>query len=217
LHLVLRISRTSAALVLALLAVAACSQAEPLKGTQFNPPRAASKFRLTDQNGMSVSLSGQRGQVVLLTFLYTSCPDICPVVAGQVKQAYELLGRDAEQVSVLIVSVDPERDTPEAMTAFLDKLGMLARWHYLLGTEAELAPVWRDYYVAQARDEPLATSVEPSAEGAVDSLAREIAAYTVTHSSPVYVIDGEGVMRSVFTLPIEPTNLVHDVRVVLEE
>lgn len=152
---------------------------------------------------------------MLLTFLYTSCADICPVVAGQVKQAYGLLGEDAERVSVLIVSVDPERDTPEATSAYLDTLGMRGRWRYLVGTEAELAPVWRGYYVAQARDEPEGGNVEDASEGAVESLARSIAVYTVTHSAPVYVIDEEGLMRSVFTLPIEPADVAHDVRMVL--
>jgi protein SCO1/2 len=207
----------STAAVLILLSLVACSQAEPLKGTAFNPPRPASEFQLADQDGVPVSLSGQRGRVVLLTFLYTSCTDICPVVAAQVKKAYELLDEEAGRVSVLIVSVDPERDTPEAVSAYLDKLGVGGRWHYLVGTKAELAPVWRDYYVAQARDEPQGAGLEGAPKGAVESLAQEIAVYTVTHSSPVYVIDGKGIMRSVFTLPIDPADLAHDVRVVLGE
>lgn len=198
-----------------LLGAVACSQAEPLKGTALNPPRPASPFQLSDQDSALISLSEQRGRVVLLTFLYTSCTDICPVVAGQVKKAYELLEEHAERVSVLIVSVDPARDTREAVSAYLDELGMRGHWRYLVGTEAELAPVWRDYYVAQALDGPKGKRVEATGDGAVDSLAQEIAAYTVTHSAPVYVIDEEGLMRSVFTLPIEPADLAHDVRVVL--
>ncbi|MBM3944765.1 MAG: SCO family protein, partial [SAR202 cluster bacterium] len=195
-----------------LLTVASCDRAQEFRGTTLNPPRTAAAISLRDQNGARVSLSDFRGRVVLLTFLYTSCPDICPVVAGHLKQAYTLLEDDAQEVSVVIVSVDPERDTPEAASEYLKRLGMGDTLRYLIGTQEELSPVWASYFVAQAVDRPDgAPGVEDEPQGALDSLAF----YTVTHSSPVYVIDGEGMMRSLFTLPMTPQDIVHDVRLLL--
>ncbi|MDA1188373.1 MAG: SCO family protein, partial [Chloroflexi bacterium] len=167
----------------------------------MNPARQAPDFSLSTQTGLTESLSNHRGNVVLLTFLYTNCPDICPIVATHLKNAHALLEEDGVDVDVVVVSVDPERDTVEAVTLYLERLNV-ERWTYFVGTQGELSPVWASYFVAQAPDDvPASTPVgEPS--GALDSLARDIAFYTVTHSSPVYVIDKDGTMRSLFTLPM---------------
>ena len=121
----------------------------------------------------------------------------------------------------MAVSVDPERDTVEAAYDYLDKWGMADRWYFLVGDRASLTPVWEAYYVSpviyDAESEgPDGESAVNDRGGSIDRLRQEIASsYRVIHSAPVYLIDREGRMRVVFTLPFDPQDLVHDLRLLL--
>ena len=210
----------AALIVTAALSVAACGGGEGLRGTVLEPVRPAPGFELTNQHGETVELSDRLGSVVAVTFLYTSCPDICPVIASHLREVRRLLGEDAAEVEIVAISVDPDRDSVEAVYDYSRGWDMLHGWDFLVGDEGELRPVWRAYYVAP--------SVDPSRDGAdgtgqkhtsgTDALARDIAAaYTVSHAGPVYLIDRAGGMRSLFTLPFEPGDIVHDVRELLAE
>ena len=193
-------------------------------GTIIEDQRPAAGFRLTDQFGNSTSLAQHNnGRVVVLTFLYTYCPDVCPIVAHHIKSVYESLGDDAGDVSVVIVSVDPERDTVERAAEYSEAWGMSRSWAYLVGSEDELEPVWDAYYVSPAAlgefrvtDVPEEWKVD-RARG-VDALSRDIASrYTVTHQAPVYLIDKQGRMRVLHSLPITPVDVVADIRALLRE
>ena len=147
----------TAAVVLFFVLLAGCSTGggdAEFAGTVIEDRREAQDFRLTDQFGRSVSL-GQLNEdrVVVLTFLYTYCPDICPIVAHHVKGVHERLGDDAGEVSIVVVSVDPERDTVERALEYSEAWGMAGSWGYLVGSEEELSPVWEAYYVVAAVDE----------------------------------------------------------------
>ena len=150
-----------------------------------------------------VSLARQLNEdrVVVLTFLYTYCPDICPIVAHHVKAVSEGLGDDAAEVSIVVVSVDPERDTVERALEYSDVWGMVENWVYLVGNEEELSPVWEAYYVVAAVDEEGRVADVPEEwkvdrVRGVDALSRDIASrYTVTHQAPVYLIDKQGRVR----------------------
>ena len=193
-------------------------------GTVIEDRRDAPDFRLTDHFGNSASLAGyNEGRVVVLTFLYTYCPDICPIVAHHVKNVYDLLADDAGDVSIVVVSVDPERDTVERAREYSDAWEMAESWAYLVGSEEELAPVWEAYYVSpvsldefRLADVPEEWKVE-RVRG-VDALRRDIASrYTVTHQAPVYLIDKRGRVRVLHTLPIDPSDVAADVRALLRE
>ena len=96
------------------------------------PPTSPS----TTSSGSEVSLSERRGDVVVLTFLYTYCPDICPVVAGHLADLRDELSGEPglmDRVSILVVSVDPERDTVDRAREYSDWYGMLDGWSYLVG------------------------------------------------------------------------------------
>ncbi|HEY8744769.1 MAG TPA: SCO family protein, partial [Chloroflexota bacterium] len=109
-----------------------------------NPP--APDFSLTDQNGQHVQLAGLRGQVVALTFLYTNCPDVCPLIATKLGQADQQLGADRAKVALLAVTVDPINDTVAAVQRFdVEHQLQQSNWHYLLGSVAQLTPVWKSY------------------------------------------------------------------------
>ena len=199
-------------------ALAACSRDEPMLGTVLQASDPAPEFQLRDQFGRSVALADYRGKVAVVTFLYTYCPDICPIVTSHLKQAHRMLGEDAARVGFVAISADPQRDTTERAYAFSEEWGMLKNWAFLVGDEAELAPVWKAYYVAPSIDEHGQTpTAAPTPQGNVGALREGIAApYTVSHSAPVYLIDREGVMRALFTLPFEPQAVVHDIRLLLE-
>ena len=179
------------------------------------------QFQLTDQFGRVATSARYRGRVVLLTFLYTNCPDVCPIVTGQLRTAREALEADASDVAVVAVSVDPERDTVEAAREYSDRWRMSDRWDYLVGSREDLAQVWAAFYVDpvtyEHQDaEGVRTAASPPA-GGVDSLRQDLRErYLVNHSAPVYLIDREGVMRVVFTPPLDPDAIAHDAKLLLE-
>jgi protein SCO1/2 len=153
----------------------------------LSPPDIPPKdFTLTDEDGKRVSLPGYRGHVVVLTFMYSTCQDTCPVTATTIRGALDELGHD---VPALAVSVDPAHDTPDTAEAFLVKRGLSAgRMHFLLGTRAQLQPVWKAY------------GIQPQGNG-------------FEHTARVVLIDKRGRQRVAF--PVEQLvdrDLAHDIR-----
>jgi protein SCO1/2 len=179
--------------VVLLALVSACGSDEPaLPGTVLTP-RPAPDFRLADQTGRQVSLADFRGKAVVLTFMYTSCPDFCPATAAKLRQTAEHLGRDAEQVALLAVSVDPEHDTQEAAREFSARHRMPAAiWHYLIGSAEELAPVWQAYYIGTT----------PPVAG-VQALG---------HTEALFVIDAKGEQRTLIRGDFDPAELAQALR-----
>jgi protein SCO1 len=104
----------------------------------------APDFELTDQDGERISMRDLRGQPVIVTFLYTSCEDTCPVQAQIVRGALDQLDED---VPAIAIAVDPPRDTPESARAFLTEQRALGRIDFVLGTRAELRPLWNGYFI----------------------------------------------------------------------
>ena len=122
------------AVVLALvcaLVMSACGE-DHLLGTELEK-NMAPDFTLTDGvSGKSVTLSSLRKKTVALAFLYTRCPDVCPLTASQFRAAQRSLGDDASKVDFVAVSVDPEGDTPAAVREFSSLHDLSERWHYLI-------------------------------------------------------------------------------------
>ncbi len=210
-------------LFLALSLAACATEPDELRGTVLSSGDPASAFTLTDQFGETTSLTDFQGDVVALTFLYTYCPDVCPVVANHLRTIQERLGQNADQVSFVIVSVDPERDTVERAHEYSQRWKMLDDWRYLVGTREELEPVWEAYFISAFLDrqasagDAIPTPVPQVPSAGVDDLQREIALrYTVAHSSPIYLIDQEGRRRVLFTLPLDPGDVVRDINALLE-
>jgi protein SCO1 len=151
------------------------------------PPR---DFALRDQDGQVASLRAYRGQPVLLTFLYSTCRDTCPIMADQIRGALDDLGR---AVPALAVSVDPKGDTALNAKRFLLKHELSGRMRFLLGSRARLAPVWRAY------------GIRPQSR-----------AYD--HSAYVLLIDKRGKQRVGFPVSeLTPEGLAHDVKVLQAE
>jgi protein SCO1/2 len=173
------------------LVLGACAPA-PLAGTDLGATDAPD-FTLTDGvNGRAVTLSAQRGQVVALTFLYTNCPDVCPLTATRFRSAQTDLQGDASRVTFIAVSVDPDHDTPQAVQAFSAAHGLASNWFYLVGGRAQLSPVWAAYGIG----------VQPGSA-------------TVTHNDAVYLIDARGRERVLLHSEDLATNLTSDLRALL--
>jgi protein SCO1 len=153
----------------------------------LSPPDIPRKdFSLRDEAGKEISLRQYRGHVVVLTFMYSTCQDTCPVTATTIRGALDDLGHD---VPTLAVSVDPANDTPDNAEAFLLKRGLSnGRMHFLLGTRAQLRPVWKAY------------GIQPQGKG-------------FEHTARVLVLDKQGRQRVAF--PVEDLvdrDLAHDIR-----
>jgi len=158
-------------------------------GGELNPPQATPDFTLTDQSSQKVSMADQRGKLVLLTFLYTNCPDVCPLITQNLNQALQMLGAKREDVRVLAVSVDPEGDTPKAVDAYAKAHHLLPEFHYLIGTRDELTDVWKKYDVAAVASDP----------------------ELVDHTAYTMLVDENGDGRVIYDSSVKAKDVVHDV------
>lgn len=181
------------------------THSQQLRGPTISDNPPAPNFTLTDQNGQQVQLTSLRGKVVALTFLYTNCPDVCPLIATKLGQVDQQLGADRAKVALLAVTVDPANDTPTAVRAFAAQHQLLqANWHYLLGSVAQLTPVWKSYFVgtdaAQVPGSPATKVSAPTPQ-------------LVNHTAIVYLIDRQGRLREALDANFTPQDFLHDVRV----
>lgn len=182
-------------LAFAALLMAARSSPSQFKGLDLGKIPAPD-FRLIDQNGRTVALSDLRGKIVVLTFVYTKCVDVCPVIAAKLSRVYDQLGDDVQQVVFVAVSVSPEDDTPESIREFSRKFHMEGKWIYLNGSRAELQSVWQAYYLY------IATPVAPNTQ--------------LEHQTRVVLIDRASRERVHFSQDFDPADLVNDLRLLIE-
>jgi len=134
---------------------------DPEARPRFIPPRdEARDFRLTDQDGKKISLADAHGDVVVMTWIYTTCWDLCPAEAAEIVRAMDKVG---DGVELYIVSVDPVGDVPKRVRKWLAVRNLLDRpVHYLMGSRDELAPVWEAYGIVpvNATDEEAAAAAK---------------------------------------------------------
>jgi protein SCO1/2 len=165
-----------------------------LHGIQLQSPRVANDFTLSTSTGESMSLSDFRGKYVVLFFGYTYCPDVCPTTLNDLQQMVKALGPErAEDLQVVMVSVDPERDTPEQLATYLDYFD--PAFIGMTGTVEEIQPVARQFGIFFERQEGSANTN-----------------YLVDHTSAVTVIDPEGHVRMIFTYGVKGEEMASDIR-----
>lgn len=180
-----------AAIVLLLVAFCAgCGgSAKPVfDGIVLTPSVTAPDFALRDQDGRTVTLGAGRGHWTVVTFLYTHCPDVCPLIAANLNGALRSEAGRAAGLRVLAVSVDPARDTHRAVHTYVITHRLAPSFHFLIGTSAELKPIWAAYHVA----------AQPGPHG------------TVTHSTFEILIDPNGKERLLYDATITTADLVGD-------
>jgi len=154
------------------------------------------KFTLSGAGGKTVSAEDLRGKTVLLFFGYASCPDVCPTTMAQLTDVLQQLGDAAAQVRIVFVSVDPHRDTPDILQAYVDAFNRQAIG--LTGTERQIADLARRYRVAYQIEKP-----RPGDDADV---------YDVTHSRGVYIFDGKGRARLLASDADSTAAMVKDLR-----
>jgi len=155
----------------------------------------AHNFTLTDQAGRPISLSGYRGQVVVIAFVYSTCGSTCIVIAQQIRGALDELPRP---VPVLLVSVDPHADTPARVSRFLAQVSLTGRVHYLTGSLSQLRRVWSAY------------GIDPAS---IESTTASARSAQIESSTGVLLIDGRGLERVLFAVEqLTPEALAHDIR-----
>ncbi len=115
------------------------------QGAQRPPGTRLPDFTLRNQDGKPVSAASLRGKAVVVAFIYSSCRDVCPAQGQSIRGALDDLGHD---VPVIGVSVDPVNDTPSSAKSFLLKQAMTGRMDFLLGSRAQLEPVWKAFGIA---------------------------------------------------------------------
>jgi protein SCO1/2 len=180
----------------------ACGGSADLTGTDLGKVPAPD-FTLTDYRGGSVRLSDFRGRAVVLTFIYTNCPDACPLTAENLRLAYERLSaKTRAKVALITVTVDPERDTPEALRAFSieHRLDSNPSWYALRGDRDSLEQVWASYAVDPG-------SIVPHREpGLVDPAGSADALDVLAHTDAVFVIDPDGRERVLMRSNLDPAD-----------
>jgi protein SCO1 len=159
---------------------------------QLSPSTPAPTLALRNYLGQRVNIDSYRGKAVLVTFLYTDCPDVCPLITSNLRVAQNLMGKAAaSKAEIIAVSVDPHGDTPKAVGAFLARHQMTGRMQYLVGSAHELAHVWKAWGVGSERDEQ-----QPQ---------------FINHSGLIYGITASGKRTTIYAANFKPADIAHDV------
>ncbi|MDX8153385.1 SCO family protein [Patulibacter brassicae] len=154
------------------------------RGGHPSPP-----FRLRDQRGRITTLGQLRGRPAVLTFLFSSCEDTCPILARQIAGALDRLD---DPIPAIAISVDPEGDTPSSAQRFLNRMRLGDRMRFLLGDRSRLAPIWKAY------------GIQPQGQD-------------FDHSAYVVLLDQEGRQQVSFPADkVTDDGLLHDIRVLQE-
>ena len=168
----------------------------PFSGIDVTGTEMGGELRLADVAGQPKTLADYRGKVVVVSFGFTHCPDVCPTTLADLAKAVRLLGPDASRVQVLFVTVDPRRDTPEVLRQYVPSFH--PDFVALRGDEAATAAAAKAFHV-YAKERP---GSSPDT-------------YTVDHSSQSFVLDREGRMRLILPHGIKPEAVASDLRVLM--
>jgi len=163
------------------------------RGAVIPAGKTAPDFTLKTEDGTPLRLSSERGKLVLITFLYTQCRDVCPLIAIGLDSIVRDLGKHARSVEILAISVDPKGDTRRAVRAYIRSRRLGPEFHWLIGARTQLYPVWRAYNIGVSGENT----------------------GTVAHTAPVLLLDRRGRPRVYYQQPMSRTAISHDLRKLL--
>ena len=193
-----RLARALMAAAAALLVLAACGKKLHWDLDDVGAVLPNLQFHLVDDTGKPVTAADFGGKVVVLYFGYTHCPDVCPLTMSHLAAAVQQLGRQAADVRILFVSVDPARDTPAILKAYTGAFSPQAVG--LTGSMAQIQAVAKRYHVAFNY-------------GQKDRYGN----YVVNHSAAIYVFDREGRGKLIGSDTAAPAQIAHDLRQLLDD
>jgi protein SCO1/2 len=179
------------------LGLIACSKPPSFQNTDVTGLRYAEDFALTDHNGKPRTLADFKGKVVVVFFGYTQCPDVCPTTMVELAQVMKELGPQADQVQVLFITIDPERDTQELLAQYVPAFDK--RFLGLRGDAAQTAKVAKEFKVFYAKVP-----------------GKQPGSYAMDHTAGSYVFDKEGKVRLFIRHGQGTGPLVHDLKQLLQ-
>ena len=199
----------AAALVILLAGCSPVSEpASQFKGTDITAVQWGRDLDLTDHNGQRRTLADFNGKVVLLFFGYTNCPGPCPTALAEMAQVVKQLGLQGNRVQALFITIDPERDAPEKLAAYVTAFH--PSFLGLRGSKQDLEKVTKEfkvYYEAQKKDQ----GSHPSHGAGPDN-------YMVDHSTGIYALDKSGRVRLYFSASKRSVEaMVHDIKLLLKQ
>ena len=166
-------------------------------GTVIQSPEPSYDFKLSGAKG-DVSLSDFRGKLVLVYFGYTFCPDICPATLGNVNQALKKLGDQADDVQLIMISLDPERDTPERLAQYVAQFR--PSFIGITGTKEQIDMVTSLYGIFYEKKQ-----------------GSDATKYLIDHTATLMVIDREGYLKLVFPFGVTPDEIADDLKYMLRQ
>lgn len=183
------------------LALLGCSKSEStqalaFEGSDISGTHLGKDLQMVDTEGQTRTLADYQGKVLMIFFGYTQCPDVCPTAMAQVAQALELLGDQAEEVRVMMISVDPERDTPEVLGAYVQAFD--PSFVGLTGSPEQLQKTASSFKAFYAKE----PGVSPDQ-------------YAMNHASSFYLMDRQGEARALIRSDASPEDMAHDIRLLL--
>jgi protein SCO1 len=222
--------------------LAACSEDPELIGTDMESQQAP-PFTLIDHRGETVQLSDLRGKAVAMTFIFTNCPDVCPLIINRMSMAYEQVPDDKKDgIAMVAITVDPERDDPETMAEYLENRSVPdpENWYGLTGDLDTLEPIWQAYFVTPGERYPADPDVQAAIEagehdheefieeGLDDSdehrhddehqhEEEENTAYWLAHTDVIYAIDWDNKVRVLMRSDDSPEDLAHNLEILVNE
>ena len=190
--------QAAAAIAAAPLLLAACGARKPqFNAVDLTGADYAKDFQLPDTDGKVRRLQDFKGKAVVVFFGYTQCPDVCPTTMADIAQAKKLLGADGAKVQGIFITIDPERDTPDLLKAYVANFG--PDFVALRGTPEQTAAVAKDFKVYYKK-------VEGKTPGS----------YTMDHSAASFVYDPEGRLRLYARYGAGPQVLADDLKQLLQ-
>ncbi|HKQ26447.1 MAG TPA: SCO family protein [Burkholderiales bacterium] len=185
--------------LVALLGLGACQPGKPaFRATDITGAELGRDFALPDHTGKPRTLADFRGRVVVMFFGFTHCPDVCPTTLAELAAAVKMLGTDADKVQVLLVTVDPERDTPQVLSQYVTAFNP----HFLAlrGTAEETARVAKEFKIIYQK-------VDGTRPGS----------YTMDHSAGTFIFDRQGRLRLLVSNGQGAEVFAHDIGLLLKQ
>ena len=165
-------------------------------GTDITGADFGNTLKLTDHNGKPRQLSDFKGKAMVLFFGYTHCPDVCPTTMADLAHAMKLMGKLSDEVQVLFVTLDPERDTQQVLAQFVPSFD--SHFLGLYGTPEQIAETAKNFKIFYAKQEQAGKS-----------------GYTIDHSAGVYVFDKNGKIRVYIKFGQKPEEIAHDLKLII--
>ena len=195
----LKFIATCAVLTGAAVSMTACSEKKPsFSAIDLTGADYARDFALTDHNGQARSIKDFAGKVVVMFFGYTQCPDVCPTSMAELVEVKKLLGKDGDRLQGLFVTIDPERDAPEMLKAYMENFD--PTFLALYTTPEKLVAVAKDFKVYYKK-----------VKGSTPT------SYTMDHSAGSYVYDTHGKLRLYTRYASGAPALAADIKLLLAE